>query len=183
MVVTVSAAGRLDARRVAASGIDVRGDHRAACDRLGHTGIHRRAGALERRRQGVRHRHRADRLHPGTAPRVRRRPHRRDRQHHPQADERRAAASWRRLLLLARPLVGGLRAGAADRNRAQGDHRAGRAGLVGPASLHQLDRHQRLGRLPVFDRHHQRGDPGRASCACSRGCAAASTTKTSSKHS
>ena len=36
-----------------------------------------------------------------------------------------------------------------DRGRAQGNSRAGRAGFVGPASLHQLDRHQRLGRVPV----------------------------------
>ena len=52
-------------------------------------------------------------LHARPAPRVRRRPHRGDRQHHAQADERRAAAAERRVLLLARALDRRVRARAA----------------------------------------------------------------------
>lgn len=51
------------------------------------------------RRQGIRHRRRADGVHAGLTARVRRRPHRRHRQHHPQADERRTPTPCRRVLL------------------------------------------------------------------------------------
>ena len=50
--------------------------------------------------------------------------------------------------------------------------------FLGAAPLHRPDRHQRLGRVPVSDRHPQRHRPGRASCGCSCGCAAASYDET-----
>ena len=52
----------------------------------------------------------ADRLHARAAARVRRRPHRGDRQHDAQADGRRPAAAERRLLVLARALERRVRA-------------------------------------------------------------------------
>ena len=69
-----------------------------------------------RRVRGGRGHHR---LHAGLAPRVRRRPHRRDRQHDAQADERRSAAPERRLLLLPRALDDRLRARGPVRDRHQ----------------------------------------------------------------
>ena len=60
---------------------------------------------------------RPHRLHARPAPRVRRRPHRGDRQHDAQADGRGPAAAQRRLLLLARPLDDRLRARVAARRR------------------------------------------------------------------
>ena len=58
-----------------------------------------------RQRHGLRRRSRHHGLHARHAARLRRRPHRGDRQHDPQADDRRPAAAERRLLLLPRPLV------------------------------------------------------------------------------
>ena len=57
--------------------------------------------------------HRHPGLHPRHAARLRRRPHRGHRQHHPQARQRGQAAAVRRLLLLARALLRRVRARAA----------------------------------------------------------------------
>ena len=73
----------------------------------------------------------------GYAARVRRRPHRGHRQHHPQADGRRTAPLSRRLLLLARPFQRRLRAGPAAIGRREGHRRAGRGRRVCPAPLHR----------------------------------------------
>ena len=69
-------------------------------------GVHRRPAALRGRgRSGVFGvGPRPHGLHPRHAARLRRRPHRRHRQHHPQADGRRQAAGVGRLLVLPRPL-------------------------------------------------------------------------------
>ena len=124
---------------------------------------HHRQGALR-----VRHRHPG--LHPGHAPRLRRRPHRRDRQHHPQAGPGRQTAPERRLLLLPRPLHRRVRAGGAAqlrhprprhqvKNDSSGLHHT--TGIIGtPVSGH----------LPISDRPaepdraglHPQGVPGDA---------------------
>ena len=62
-----------------------------------------------------------------SGPRVRRRPHRCDRQHDPEADERRPASAQRRILLLARPLDDRLRARAPGVDRRPRPERRGRA--------------------------------------------------------
>ncbi len=118
---------------------------------------------LQPRRQDIRYRHRPDRLHTGTTTRIRRRPHSRHRQHHPQADERRAAPAERRVFLLAGPLLGGLRTGAAAGARPEGHRQAGQARLVGAAPLHRLDRHDRLSGVSLSDRIHQCRHLGRHS--------------------
>ena len=81
----------------------------------------------------VRRRARRHRVHARHAPRLRRRPHRGDRQHDPQADGRRPAAAERRLLVLARPLVGRLRPGVPALARRQGARRAGAQRRLGAA--------------------------------------------------
>ncbi len=144
-----------------ASGPDVRGDRRLASGWLAHRDALGGARAAQLGRQGIRHRRRADGVHAGLTARVRRRPHRRHRQHHPQADERRTPTPCRRVLLFTGPLHGGLRAGGNAGDRTQGYRRTGRERLLDAASLHRLDRYQHFRRVPVFDRHPQRHRPGR----------------------
>ena len=166
-----------DTAGVARPGVDVRRDRRTAPDRLDHPAGVRRTRASDRRRQGFRHRRRADRLRAGTAARLRRRPHCRDRQHHPHVDGDRAAADVGRLLLFAGAFHRRVRAGAAAVGGCAGDRRTRSTGFVVAAPLHRLDRHRRLRRVSVPDRHHQRRHSGRASCGCSARCGAAHTTK------
>ena len=95
----------------------------------------------------------------GRPPRLRRRPHRGDRQHHQEADERRPAPAQRRLLLRAGPLEHRLRPGHAAHDRHPGI--GGRSTDDG-SSLHQvtgLDRADGLGLLPARDRPPQPRHP------------------------
>ena len=97
----------------------------AARDRLLRpAGARRAPGAQPRRGRRLLGRRRADRLHARAPPRVRRRPHRGDRQHDAQAHGRRQPAAQRRLLLRARALHRRARArGAARRRRARARRR------------------------------------------------------------
>lgn len=90
---------------------DGRFHHRASRHRVVHLGGDRGPGAPQPGYQGLRDRHRGDRLHPGDAARVRRRPHRRDRQHHPQAHGRGSPSPVGRLLVLPGALQRRVRAG------------------------------------------------------------------------
>ena len=93
------------ARREALAGRDVRLRRAAARAGLGHAGRDRGAAALRHRRgRRAGRRGGTGRLHTRDAACLRRRPHRRHRQHHPQADGRAAAADVGRLLVLPRPL-------------------------------------------------------------------------------
>ena len=84
-------------------------------------------------KRAVRRRDRRPRLHPRHAPRLRRRPHLGDRQHHPEADGGGQAPAQRRLLLLARPLDDRVRAGGAAELRDPRPRRPGEERLLGPA--------------------------------------------------
>ena len=116
-----------------------------------------RAGVIGR----VHGRARAHRLHARPAPCLRRRSHRRDRQHHPQADGRAQAPAQRRVLVLAGALVDRVRAGAAVRRRDPRARRARAQRRLGAAPRHRPDRDRRLRRLPVRDRGAQPGHPAR----------------------
>ena len=122
----------------------------------------------DQQHRGVRVRHRDPGLHAGHAARVRRRPHRGDRQHHPQAGRRGQAAAVGRVLVLARPLLDRVRAGAPAELR---HPRAGPAGqqrqLGACTAVTGIDRHRRLRHVPVPDRRAERGHPGRHRRRCS----------------
>ena len=99
---------------------------------------------------GARHRARAHRVHARHAARVRRRPHRRDRQHHPQADGRRQAPGLGRASgsrSATRRIVFGLVALLALGVRVAG--RSARERLLAPAADHRRRRHRRVRHLPV----------------------------------
>ena len=102
------------------------------------------------------------RLHVRAAARVRRRPHRGHRQHHPQAAPGRAQAGRRRLLLLARPLVGRLpdRGGAGPRGQVDRRRRRRATGESCGSSAAWSAR-PRLGRVPRGHRTHEPRDPAR----------------------
>ena len=166
------------ARRAALPGRDVRLRRAAARAGLGHAGRDRGAAAV-RHRRGRRAGRRGGpgRVHARDAARLRRRPHRRHRQHHPQADGRAAAADVGRLLVLPRPLHDRLRAGRPDRPRRTRPGRSGRRRGLGPAADHRRGRGRGVGHLPDDHRHRQPGGAGRASSRCSGGCGAGSTTR------
>ena len=103
----------------------------------------------------LRHRGRHHGLHARDAPRLRRRPHRRDRQHDAQAHGRRPAAAERRVLLLARPLERRLPARDRALARHQGAERQRRERRLGAPPRHRPDRPDHLGHVPVPDRHPQ----------------------------
>ena len=94
------------------------------------------------------------RLHVRAAPRGRRGPHRRHRQHDAQAHAGRSAAGRRRALLLARALDD--RGRAVDPDRALGRDRQRHPGVPGDR---RADRDERVGDLPARHRRHQ---PARA---------------------
>ncbi len=96
-------------------------------------------------------RSRLARLHLRPPARLRRRPHRRDRQHHPQAAAGREALDGRRLLLLARALDDRVRPDGGARSR-HDDGQLAHPRLPGSRRLH---RRVRLRHLPDRDRDPQ----------------------------
>ena len=103
----------------------------AARARLGRAGRRGRPARLPaRQHRRARRRCRPHRVHARRPARVRRRPHRVDRQHHPQARRRGQVVGQRGLLVLPRPLVGGLpRQPPARRRRPLGRRRRPGRGL------------------------------------------------------
>ena len=99
------------------------------------------------------------RAHAGHAPRLRRRPHLGHRQHHPQADGGGQAAAQRGLLLLARPLVGRLRAGGPPELRHPGARRPGAHRRLGLHSVTGIVGTSVFGNVPLPDRRAQRRHP------------------------
>ena len=151
---------RAEPGRVGAGWRPGRRGHRPARRRLRPALRRRRPAPLQpRRRRRLHRRGGADGLHPRAAPRLRRRPHRRHRQHDAQAHERRSAAAGRRVLLLARALDRGLRARAALRARGPRAGRPGAGRRLDSALRHGTDRHGRVGRLPLRDRRPEPGGP------------------------
>ena len=91
------------------------------------------------------------RVHVRPAARVRRRPHRGDRQHDAEAPAGRQAPARHRLLLLARPLDDRLLA----HGRARGGRRDGALAAPVAADVRLDDRRVRLGHVPLADRGAQ----------------------------
>ncbi len=170
---------------VGAHGCD--GGHDRCFARPRFRAVVRRSGAPFSRVQhagdGLRHRDRDTRLHARHAPRLRRRPHRRHRQHDTKADERGQAAYQRRLLLLARALVGRLRACGPAELRHPGARLAGEERQVRSAPDHEHRRDVGVGFLPLSDRGTQHRHPRVHRAACSRRCGRGSTTTRSSRSS
>ena len=112
--------------------------------------------------QGAGDRRRRARVLARAASRLRRRSHLGDRQHDPQADERRQATAQHRLLVLARSLDDRGRDRGRDRRRREGGLRRGLERQLEPRAVRRNLRHGRLGVLPVSDRaaqhRHPRGD-------------------------
>ncbi len=129
--------------------------------RLGDAGRGAGRALPHQQDDGVRRRHRGARLHPRHAARVRRRPHRRDRQHHPQARRRGQAPAVHRVLLLPRSLQRRVRARGAAELRHPGARRPAAQQRLGPAVHDQHHRHLRVRLLPVPDRGVQHRHPGR----------------------
>ncbi len=150
--------GRVDGHR-----LDGRGRAGAAPGRLGDPGGGRRAGELPGREQlaGLRDRAGPHGVHPGDAARVRRRPHRGHRQHHPQADGGGQEARHRRLLVLARPLEHRVRAVPAARPRRALARRAAGERRLDAAERRRRVRHAGLGDVPLHPRDPEPRDPGR----------------------
>ncbi len=153
----------LGARSPAADPAGVAQPHRdgrlrrpAARRGLGHARRHRRAAAPVGRRAGVRSRSWRHRVRAGHAARVRRRSHRRHRQHHAQAHGRRQAPAVGGFLVLPRALVRGVRPGAAALARGARAGRPGRGRRLQPAADHRPHRDGGLRRLPAA---HRRGEP------------------------
>ena len=154
---------------------DGRSRHRPACARVPAADRGRGASCGSSRR-----RNRDRGLHARPASRVRRRSHRRDRQHHPQADGRGQAAAERRLLVLARTLDRGVRAGGGVRARnPRSRWGAARAGIA-VARDRRPRRHQRVRRVSVCDRRPEPGDPARDHRGCCASCARVASTRHSS---
>src|SRR6266568_259689 len=117
-----------------------RGGRRAA--RAGLADADRRAWRPlpDQQDDGVRGGDRRAGLHAGHAARVRRRPHRGDRQHDPQAGQRGQAAAFRRVLLLPGPLQRRVRPGGAAELRHPGPGRPGQERQLRAAHHHQRGR-------------------------------------------
>ena len=113
----------------------------------------------------LRARHWNPRPHLGDAPRVRRGPHRGDRQHDPQAFERRQAATKRWILFLSRALDDRVRHGGALELRHPRPGRTGEEQRFGAPQHHEHRRNGSLGLLPLHhrgtERRHPRLDPPR----------------------
>ena len=189
-VITKTATGRpvppaapvAQSRRVASGQLDVGLDPGAARHRVRHLHRLRRAGSL----QGSRHRSQRPRLHPGAAPRLRRRPHLGHRQHDPQAHERASgrrgleATAQRGLLLLARSLDHRGRHRCGHRHRRKGRLRrrlatATRASSSSAASSGPSSRPRSSTSSPSST-----SSSWPASCGSSGRCARAPTTRPSS---
>ena len=158
-VTLVSVPPRADPGRMAAGGGPLRIHPRPARDRLRPAADRDPASLRPRRQRHLRFRARDHRLHARPAARIRRRPHRCDRQHDPQADDRRAAAARGRLLLLARPLDDRLPARAGIHARDPRPQRSGLQRRLLAAFGDRADRPDRLRHLPVHPRDAQPAGP------------------------
>ncbi len=132
---------------------------RAQRRRLGALGDGGRASLPRLADEAVRLRDRGARLHAGHAPRVRCRPHRRHRQHHPQAGRARASARW----ASGSSSPWGTRASCccsrvAAQLRDPGAEPPGQPPVLGPALGDQHCRHLDLGHVPL---PHRAGEPVR----------------------
>ena len=147
------------------------GDHRRPQHRgLGNAGPRAPRSPPHQQDGALRLRDRRAGLHARHAPRLRRRSHRGDRQHDPQADPGRRTPAQRRVLLLTGSLDHRLRSRRAPELRDPGTQRGGAEQHFRSASLDRHHRHLDLGDVPLPHRPaeprcpllHPQGEPGDA---------------------